>query len=339
MNDLAIIALTPHGLALGRRLVESLGHGDVYDVRPAVRERLSELYRSGRPTVCIMALGIVVRILGPLTRDKNDEPAVVVVDEGGHFAISVLGGHSAGANELARQVASTLNATPVITTASDNLHLPAVDLIGRALGWKIEDSRHLTNVAAAVVRQANIAVYQDAGCPNWWQRFGDWPLTFQRIDTWPDASWKAALVISDRVVPPLECPHVIYRPPTLVFGIGCKRGVPWERIEAMFQQVCAEHGLSPLSLGVVASIDLKNNEAGLLQFADHHQATLRFFSADDIEAMEWKPPSPSQKVREKIGVNGVAEPAAILVTMDPDLLVPKQRGDGITMAVARREEA
>src|SRR6516162_4426535 len=121
MNDVAIVALTPNGLALGRRLAKSLGRGEVIHVSESARIKLQELFQIGRPLVCIMALGIVVRFLGPCAKDKKTDPPVVVVDEAGQFAISVLGGHEGGANELANQVAQVIGAVPVITTASEVL--------------------------------------------------------------------------------------------------------------------------------------------------------------------------------------------------------------------------
>src|SRR5262245_26897676 len=149
-----------------------------------------------------MALGIVVRTLGPLTRDKHAEPPVVVVDEAGRFAVSVLGGHGGGANRLAEEVAAALGATPVVTTASDALGLPSADLIGQPFGWRIEDRRHLTAAAAAVVRGDPVGVYQDAGRRDWWQPFGPWPDHFRRLESWPPAEpWAALLVISDRLLP------------------------------------------------------------------------------------------------------------------------------------------
>src|SRR5258708_4201984 len=114
MDDLAIVALTPRGLELGRRLAQALGKGEVVAAQPTARSALEELFRAGRPMVCIMALGIVVRIIGPLADNKETDPAVVVMDEAGQFSISVLGGHGARANDLAIQVAKVIGATPVV---------------------------------------------------------------------------------------------------------------------------------------------------------------------------------------------------------------------------------
>jgi cobalt-precorrin 5A hydrolase len=341
MGELAIVALTPNGLALGRRLAQSLGRGEVLSASGSGCNALRELFQAGRPLVCVMALGIVVRVLGPLADDKESDPAVVVVDEAGRFAISVLGGHAGGANVLARQVADALGAQPVITTASDTLGLPAVDLIGRRWGWRIDNRQDLTAAAAAVVRGGRVGVYQDAGRTDWWHPFGDWPAHFHRLESWPAAgTWDAVLAVSDRTLAPASgaWPTVVYRPPTLVLGVGCKRGVPFAEIEELFQNVCAGHGLCPLSLGAVATATLKADEPGLVEFAARHDVPLQTFAVGELAAVG-PLPTPSERVREKVGVAGVAEPAAMLAAGTRRLVVPKQRGRRVTLAVARRDEA
>src|SRR5207245_4525558 len=125
VNEPAIVSLSPRGFTIGQRLARELGRGEVVSIQASARQTLQDLFCAGRPLVCIMALGIVVRILGPLAQHKGTDPPVVVVDEAGRFAISLLGGHGAGANALAKQVAHALGAVPVITTASDVLGLPA----------------------------------------------------------------------------------------------------------------------------------------------------------------------------------------------------------------------
>src|SRR5262245_43279662 len=201
MNDPAIVALTPSGLAQARRLAQALGRGEVVEARGAARQTLQELFDAGRPLVCVMALGIVVRVLGPLARDKFSNPAVVAVDEGGRFAISVLGGHVAGANALAEEVARALGAVAVVTTASDVLGLPAVDLIGHDWRWKIERREHLTAVASALVCGEEVHVWQQAGRRDWWKVFGEWPpnLVADEEEDFPsDSSSGPGLVISDQ---------------------------------------------------------------------------------------------------------------------------------------------
>lgn len=340
MAEPAIVALTPHGLELGQRIAEALGRGEVLDVRQETRGKLQELFSAGRPLVCVMALGIVVRIVGPLAQHKETDPAVVVVDEAGQFAISVLGGHVGGANALAKGVARALGAVPVITTASEALGLPPVDLIGREWGWKLERPENLKRVAAAAVRGETIGVYQDVGRRDWWQALGAWPATFQAFKFWPPQGyWAGLLVISDLLLPGFDLyPTIIYRPPTLTLGVGCRRGVPGAEIEEMFQILCREQGFSPLSLESVATASLKADEPGLLEFAERHGVSLRCFALEELAAVP-DLPTPSEIVQHKIGIPGVAEPAAILAACGGRLVTPKVKGPRITMALARREDA
>jgi cobalt-precorrin 5A hydrolase len=187
-----------------------------------------------------------------------------------------------------------------------------------------------------VVRGEAVAVYQDAGRRDWWQEFGDWPAAFHRTDELPGGTWAAALVISDRRHPPLACPSVTYRPPSLVAGIGCRRGVSNGELEDLFQAVLVANGLAPLSLGMVATVDLKADEPGLREFAARHGVPLRAFRRDELAALE-PLTTPSERVRARIGIAGVAEPAALLAAGTQHLLVPKQRGLRVTLALARRE--
>ena len=286
-----------------------------------------------------MALGIVVRMAGPLAGDKRRDPAVVAVDDAGRFAISVLGGHGAGANALAEEVAEVLGALPVVTTASEAQGLPAVDQIGRAWGWAIERTENLTRVAASVVRREPVAVWQDAGTPDWWRPFGPWPSHFVRLSAWEQLATlrpSALLVISDRAVPNCgpDDRTVLYRPPTLVAGVGCRRGTAEATIETWTRAVCARNALSPLSLAAVATVHLKLDEPGLLGFARRRGLPLVSFPPEqlaDLPGIE----RPSERVRSKVGIAAVAEPAALRASWASPLLVPKQIGPGVTLALAR----
>jgi cobalamin biosynthesis protein CbiG len=317
-----------------------LGRGEVVEAAGSARPKLEELFAAGRPLVCVMALGIVVRLLGPLARDKEADPAVVVVDEAGQFAVSVLGGHAAGANALTKEVAQALGAVPVITTASDALGLPALDLIGRDWGWKIERRENLTRVMAAAVRGETIGVFQQVGRRDWWQQFGPWPVTIQHIKCWPaQGYWPGLLAITDLALPAADLyPTIVYRPPSLMLGVGCRRGVSCAEIEALFQHVCRTRGFAPLSLGAIATATLKVDEPGLNEFAARHDVPLLTFSLKEL-AQVADLPTPSERVRAKIGIAGVAEPAALLAAGTRALVMPKHRGERVTMALARREDA
>jgi cobalt-precorrin 5A hydrolase len=354
---LAVVALTRGGIEIADRIRRARPHAELFCPEPIAPDNRDVHRFAGRlhdliphllahydGLICVMALGIVVRLIAPLARGKIGDPAVVVVDETGRFAISVLSGHSGGANQLARGVAEILGAIPVITTASDARGLPAVDLIGREFGWVIEQAECLAEVASAVVNGHAVAVYQDAGEPDWWQLFGAWPEHFHRVDGWPGdaARFAAALVISDRLH---EGPAqawagrlVIYRPRTLHVGIGCRRGTSLEEIEEVFQSTFRQHRLAPASVASVATAWLKRDEPAVIEFARRLAVPLQVFTADELQAVG-TPPNPSARVRSKIGLVGVAEPAAMLAARTCQLTVPKQTGRSVTLAVARIQDS
>ena len=161
----AIIAITRHGALQASRLREELGgrlyvpagiarhvpDGRAQVFQGSVSAFLGEVFRKHRQIVLFVALGAAVRLLAPLVRDKRTDPAVVVVDDAGKYAISALSGHLGGANDLARQVAALLRAEPVITTATD------VDCVSLAYcarcGYQCIDGPHA--VANAATRAAN----------------------------------------------------------------------------------------------------------------------------------------------------------------------------------------
>lgn len=118
--DTGIFYITNNGLELAKRLKGLYPDAALSKFKA---KKVSELWGEGKTLIFIMATGIVVRTIAPLIKDKRIDPAVVVLDEKGEYAISLLSGHLGGANRLAKEIANFLGARPVITTASDVDHI------------------------------------------------------------------------------------------------------------------------------------------------------------------------------------------------------------------------
>ena len=166
---------------------------------------------------------------------------MVVVDEGGTFAISLLSGHIGGANALAEMIASRIGARPVITTASDVGGIIAVDLIGREFGWELENDSRVTAVSAALVNGEPVGIYQDAGERSWQQK-GSLPVNahiYENPEALKGSDCRAAIIITDHILSEEHLfpePMLVYRPKSLVLGIGCNRGTSSEVIDEAVQQ-------------------------------------------------------------------------------------------------------
>ncbi|MEN6440285.1 MAG: cobalamin biosynthesis protein [Syntrophobacter sp.] len=296
--------------------------------------------------VCIMGCGIVVRTIAPLIKNKMVDPAVVVMDEDGKFAISLISGHLGGANELAREVAAITGGQAVITTASDLQGKLAVDLVAQKAGLHIENSRMLSRVAAAVLDGEPLWIFDPEGL---FVKHLPPGHSFQVIappvergdvadikaliaDTLPRLRAGLGIWVSEMIEPSrVKCLKL--RPPSLVVGIGCNRGTQAEEIIGLVERVFRESGLSTLSIGKFASVDLKSNEPGLLEAAGHFNKPIEFYARQTIQGIAV--PNPSSTVARHIGVKSVCEASAIWSTGTGRLLVPKRKSINCTMAIAR----
>jgi len=188
-NRVAVVSITKHGIALAGRVVATIpgaqlfapekfrteaeaaapGAASCYSGKTG--DQIPALFAGFDGIVAIVSLGAVVRLIAPHLKDKAQDPGVVVLDEGGRYAIPVLSGHLGGANALAGVLAAALGAQPVLTTASDARETLAVDLLGRELGWSFDASHdEIVRASAAVVNDEPVALVQEAGSHDWWAR-------------------------------------------------------------------------------------------------------------------------------------------------------------------------
>jgi cobalt-precorrin 5A hydrolase len=351
----AVVAITKHGTAIARRIQEQLPVVDVYYPEKfaqgdessrgitlfadSVVNHVPALFSGYSGLIGIFSLGAMVRLIAPLLRDKKTDPAVVVVDDRAEHVISVLSGHLGGANDLTYRVAQALGARPVITTASDVGQTIAVDLLGRAFGWEIENFEKVTAVSAAVVNEERIHIIQEAGEVDWWPYQKPMPShfsVFHSVEESLNQSFDAALVITPRLLTEEESRRlltrgVLYRPKVIVLGVGCNRGTTAEEIESVIEDTLTSAGLSIKSVRNVATIDRKADEAGLLAVCEKYHWPLVTYTAEELNAVDI--PNPSETVFQYVGAYGVSEPAARLSSGAEDWVVEKVRSGNVTVSV------
>ena len=149
----AYIAFTARGLALAQQLAAacpgSVTRGGADGVR--LTDWTAAQFAQSDALIFVGAAGIAVRAIAPHCRSKVADPAVVVVDEGGNFAVPLLSGHLGGANALARALAGICGAVPVITTATDVNGLFAVDLWAKAQNCAVLEPERIKRVSGALL--------------------------------------------------------------------------------------------------------------------------------------------------------------------------------------------
>lgn len=358
----AVYAITRHGVGIAASLVAALPGAELF---------VSDKVRAGAPAsarslplpmgsflqaafpaydchVFIISVGAVVRMIAPLLVDKKVDPAVVCVDDDARYAICVLSGHVGRGNAFTGRVATALGAQPVITTASDVRNTLTVDILGRDLGWQLDDpDRNVTRGCAAVVNATPVAFVQEAGEPGWWPEDAALPEGVSyatSLDAVDPARHEILLVATDREFARSHPAHwanaVVYRPKSLVLGLGCDRGTPTELVVRGIDMVLAEHRLSQKSVKAIATIDKKQDEVAFREIAERFGWAMVCFPAEQLDAVPGIA-NPSDVVKHHVGTRGVAEPAALLAAGARTLVVPKQRytepdaGRAMTLAVAR----
>jgi len=240
--------------------------------------------------VAFLAVGATVRSLAPVLVHKTADAAVVCVDEALRHAVAVLGGHH-GANELAERVSAVLGCTPVITTASDVSGAQALDGYGADLGFRIENPEMLAAVGAKLL----------SGVPVSLTGAHRWPLPALDIR---EGDAEALITISDKA----SADGLVYRPQSLVVGVGASRGVSAEEVLDAIDRALAAGGLSAASVTRLASVEAKSDEAGILEAARRRGWPVVFHPAADLAAIDV--PNPSPIVRAEVGTPSVAEAAA-----------------------------
>ncbi len=326
MGKTAILAATAAGRDLAQRLCRDLPESEVVDYRHGIRKALEQAWRSYDSIICVMAAGIVVRCVSGLCRSKLSDPCIVVVDEAGRHAISLLSGHIGGGNRLAEKVAEICGGTAVITTASDVSGHTALDLWAEEENLTVGHPERLAEISAKLLHKGVLHIYQQ-------RRFiKTLPTDFRPCTNRHDADIVIALT-------PKPTAGLQLIPRIRYIGFGCRRGATVDEFKRAVVDLAEMDGLDLRSVGGASSIDLKSDEAGLLELGNQLNWPLRFFSKEQISSVAV--PSKSEIVHRKIGVFGVCESAAMLAAADRArkgrLIIQKRKWERITAAVAETE--
>ena len=318
---IGLVVATTNGRRNAAHLADAWPATCLYEERP--KEALQRAWTECDGIVLFLAVGAAVRLVAPLLAAKRTDPGVVCVDDAKRFAVALTGGHRepGGANALAGRVADTLGAEPVVTTASDVMNIPALDSFGTDLGFGIETGSDLAAVGAAMVSGERVNFGSDRRWP-----LGPLPENVVRTDE-PEPP---LILMSDRIVNAPR-PSVVYRPPSLVVGVGCSRGAGSEEILALLRSSLEEAGLSEKSAAALASVEAKSDEVGLLEAARTLGLKARFHPAATLAAV--KVPNPSEVVERAVGTPSVAE--AAVIAEGAELVVEKRKSAMATVAIGR----
>jgi len=348
-SKVAIVCITKNGINISKRIKEKIPSASIYaqskhkDSSDGIiwfekntKIMIEEIFKEYESIICIFSLGAVIRLISNLLKDKKTDPAVIVIDDKANFVISTLSGHLGGANSLTKSIADILNSTPVITTAADVNETIAVDLLGSEFKWRIENFENVTKISAFMVNEEKIGVYQDTGETKWWNKELPKNVSIVKdIDELRSDDFKAGLIISDKIIsdPLLVNKSVIYRPKSLVVGLGFHWDTTQKEIEDGILKVLKENGLSFHSIRNLSTINRGKSPASLGSFSDKHGIPLEFYDKEKLDKI--MVPNPSDVVKKYEGTSSVSEASSIL-SSGGELIVTKQKfPPNLTVAVSR----
>ncbi|MFZ9462672.1 MAG: cobalamin biosynthesis protein, partial [Vulcanococcus sp.] len=303
--------LSPDSLSVLQRLL-SAGLIDRIALPPeetawpagGVADFLAEEWPRSSAFVAVGACGALTRLIAPLLRDKDQDPAVVVLDAAGQYAIPLLGGHGAGGEALARSVAASLGGQAVITGSSQHRGRLALDAFGRTWGWR-RGAGDWDALMKAAQRGEPLQWQHQQGQALWQELDG---LRAIQVSTRSEDS--ADPRPAQRLVVDHHCGDGCrWHPPTLWLGIGCERHTSLTLLERAVDQALASEGLAAEAVAGLASASRKADEPALLELAQQRGWPLRCFSSEELAGVPV--PNPSAVVLAELGTASVAEAAAL----------------------------
>ena len=343
---IAIMAFSEKGVKLGEKLAESLsevfGMGSSYVYAPEKycsslkiiscefsEEFMKQQFENAKALIFISALGIAVRKIAPFIKNKTTDPAVISIDELAHYVIPVLSGHIGGANKLATEISEILNATTVITTATDINNKFAVDVWATENQYYIENPEGIKFLSSAILHGKKIGIFSEFPIE------GDLPENF--LQNKEELPHKYGLHIAKKLSSKSKFEYELkVIPKYITIGMGCKRNIPFATLKSVFLDMLKQNNISVDLIKCIATIDLKKDELALKQLAFRYKLKLIFYTADELNKVEGEF-TKSEFVKQITSVDNVCERSAVLASQNGRLIAKKIKNAGVTVAIAEED--
>ena len=319
-----LISFTENGGRLAAALAAGLERSGHRAACTRKGERAEEwtaaAFRRAEALIFVGAAGIAVRSVAPHLVSKARDPAVVVVDELGRFAVPILSGHLGGANDLAREIATLIGAVPVITTATDVNGVFAVDQWARRQGLMVCNPERILSVSSRLLAGETVGF------------FSAWPIAGELPHGLCPVSREDVQVVLDLHRPEEDALWLC--PKGVRVGMGCRRGTPAAALRTLLEEVLTQEGIPEKAVCALCTIDLKKDEPGLQELTQELNVPLLTYSAQELAQVPGDF-TPSPFVEQITGVDNVCERAAL--ASGGTLLRKKTTRDGVTVALAMEE--
>ena len=356
-RGIAVVAITRRGVETALNIKQSLdreglknfifapkkySQTGVCELEGKIGEFIKKNYGKWDAIVAVMATGITIRAIAPYLESKLSDPAIIGVDAAGKFVISLISGHYGGANELTKIIAKGIEATPVITTASDSMGKQSVDELAKLLHLTIENPKSLVPVNAAIVNDERVVLVLVGNVKVPTETVIGFEI--KRVDTQEEAiqiinGYDAGVIVTKESSKIEGCnnkPFTLLRARNIIVGLGCRKDSTCEQLIETINTALKTVGLSAERIDGFASVDIKKNSAAMLNAAKMFNIPFEFLSVEALRNLNHPDLSPDSKlVQEKIGVGGVCERAALIIAgKNSKLILKKTKQNKTTIAIA-----
>ena len=323
-----MIGFTKQGCALGQDIkgkLEIAGHQTCFYYgtgadKTDIKTFAEHGFATADALIYIGATGIAVRSIARYVTSKLTDPAVIVVDDCGKFVIPMLSGHVGGGNDLANMLAEMIKATPVITTATDNNKVFAIDSWAKKAGMTILYPQYIKEVSGKLLSGETVGI-----CSKF-------PIVGGLPEHIGVTNHGYGVLITSEY-DPQEVLQLV--PKTHVIGIGCRKDTPPDRLLSFVKKTLAREKISPHSIAKICSIDVKKDEPAILSLAKEQGVPFMTFTATELNEVAGEFTT-SQFVKETVGTDNVCERSAVAGS-NGTLILKKTAQDGMTIAIARQE--
>ncbi len=273
---------------------------------------LPTAWRKYNAIICILAIGAVVRKIAPLLKDKSTDPAVIVINLDLTKIVPLLSGHLGGANRLSNILASKIpNSINFISTATDQTKTLAFEMLAQKRGWRIENLKALAKISNRLLNKHKVKVATYKSIFNTISNRNNLELIgFNSLDL-------ETVVIS----PLIQSKSLTFRP-KLYLGIGCNRDTSLDIIEKSVNLFLDKYNIKIEDIKSIASFEAKKNEIGLLEFSKKYSFPIEFYNKENINSL--KDTFSKSASTKFFGLQGVAEPSAILASEYKELIIKKE---------------
>ena len=335
-------------------------------MKETVKACVDEYFEQVDAIVFVTASGIAVRSVAEHLTHKSKDPAIVCMDECSKHVISLVSGHAGGANALTQMLADVMWATPVITTATDVEGQFSIDDYAREHNLVVTDWAKAKAISAEVLATGAKPVWVDEAEVSQEEEKNACGICKEQKSAGIDVGkiendgceneigvQKLQIGSHQVVITPqdvsVDAQTLQLIPRCIVAGVGCKKEIPVDKIEHAVQDAFAKAGLRMEALCAVVSIDLKKEEAGLLEFCETRNVPFETYAAEELQAVPGTY-SASEFVSGVTGVDNVCERSAVKYASEHgmnqgerllgrqakhgELLLRKQAYGGVTVALA-----